>query len=840
MPSHAKKLKRGHHHGHHPARARVRAPKVSVAHTEPVPAAGARSFGAHAARAAGFLFRASSAALVASLIALPLFSAFEAHVINVTATPVLLDPPVLTIPGDIGWNNLVGGTDLAGQQVVSVTTDDPDAETVYFTYTTGTTSPAAVPEPTCGSVVVPGGTGPATTTPGAVTFSFSENTVAKAVTCKQVGPSEYRQSLTNTKVYSFTDTCELPTVDWPANLAVQAAGSGSDADDVLVHSDVTVNGSVRSNHDVDAFGGGTTRTVTGDVTASGDIEVANFNISGTAATGAPTSALPDVHIPELLAAAAAGGSVAGSLVFPNNTPGIDLGPSDIAGNLSFGSNSSTTIRGTLHIHGNLTIASNVTVSQDPSMADQLTAIVVDGLVSIDANVSFVKSGSQGAFLLVSRAAAVSGSGAAIETSSNNSDLGDVVLYAEQGDVHIHSNRTLLAAFGAHGTDASEPAVQLRSNVTVNYRPLPGQLGCGLPPVRANWLVINEFVPNPAGADEGAAGDPQDGEWVELYNGFPVPVDVAGWALFDSNDSHQLLITSGNVMNTGTTSTSTVIAPGGFLVVYRNGNPDFSLQNTGDTVRLYNGSTTSFSLVDSHAYTYPGSGAPEDKSFTRMPDGTNNWVDPEPTPGEPNTERNPYFSADTAPSAVPSFAEGDEGQAEPAPDLLAGAVAGTSTDATVTTSTVESLATTSTSSLEILGGGGGGGGGNVPPAQDPAVALGTTSSGTPEGTEPLASSTPATTTPPSEPSATTTPSGTEPVGGESTPPDTGDGGTTTPPATTPPASPETQTPPAEEQPSGDTSPPPPAEPAPAPEPDPAPAPAPDPAPAPEAPPAPAAE
>jgi hypothetical protein len=70
------------------------------------------------------------------------------------------------------------------------------------------------------------------------------------------------------------------------------------------------------------------------------------------------------------------------------------------------------------------------------------------------------------------------------------------------------------------------------------------------------------------------------------------------------------------------------------VVYRDGDTDFELSNSGgDTVRLFSGAITSGGvLVDSHTY---ARSAPDNKSFARIPDGAANWIDPDGTPGEPN-------------------------------------------------------------------------------------------------------------------------------------------------------------------------------------------------------------
>ena len=169
-----------------------------------------------------------------------------------------------------------------------------------------------------------------------------------------------------------------------------------------------------------------------------------------------------------------------------------------------------------------------------------------------------------------------------------------------------------AKYWSNETDWGEPVT---ANVDVVCESAP-----------AGRVVINEFLPNPVGNDN--APKP-NGEWVELYNTSTSDIDVVGWVLYDSNDGHELPITAANT-NTG----DTVVGANGFLVVYRDGDSDFALNNTdGDSVRLYDGEIgDGANLIDSHTYTI---NAAEGKSFARIPDGSETWVDPIPTPGEPN-------------------------------------------------------------------------------------------------------------------------------------------------------------------------------------------------------------
>ncbi|OGZ44860.1 MAG: hypothetical protein A3J54_00340 [Candidatus Ryanbacteria bacterium RIFCSPHIGHO2_02_FULL_45_13b] len=424
--------------------------------------------------------------------------------------------------------------------------------------------------------------------------------------------------------------CVPKDIMFEPGLAVQVAGSSSENDDVALASHVTINGDVRSNDEIEIIGGSDNRIIEGSATSTNSID-AGISITKMTLTGAPAITLPDVMIAEWKDRAADGGIVNGSFIFPDGTLGLQMGPSEISGNVTFGSSNTVTVKGPLYIHGNLSIGSGSTITQDAAFGDQFIPIVVDGLIDIDSDVSFNGSGVKGAFLLISTHAAVSGNDAAIEIASGNSDLGDAVLYASDGDVHVRSDNTILATFAAHGTgdDADDnAAIRLDSNVTVNYRELPDKISCGPRQAFDSTLhiVINEFMPNPVGDDNAVK---PEGEWVELFNPTSVLVNVDGWVLYDSSNSNELVISA-----TNTDTGDTILPSKGFLVVYRNGDGDFALNNSsGDSVRLFDGAIGSGgALIDSHAYAIS---VPENKSFARVPDGSSNWIDPDPTPGHPN-------------------------------------------------------------------------------------------------------------------------------------------------------------------------------------------------------------
>lgn len=453
-----------------------------------------------------------------------------------------------------------------------------------------------------------------------------------------VTPRDFPLSVVNNTPYKFdfynADTgyaCVPKQVAFPAGLAVLAAGDETEGnDDIALATSVTIQGDARSNDDIRRIAVATGVSITGSATSSDDVDN-GITVAKQILEHAPATVLPDVMIADWKARAAEGGTVAGSFVFPAGTTGITFGPTEISGNVSFGSANSATITGPVYIHGDLTLGAGTILTQGVSFADTFVPIVVDGTITVGSGASFDGSGSKGAFLLISTRPAVSGDGAALYALAGTGAVGDAVLYASRGDIHVGAGRTVLAAFAAHGTGSDgddNAAVRIDANGVVAYRGLPEYISCGArqPYESTAHVVINEFVPNPEGADNAAK---PGGEWVELFNPTAALMDVAGWVLYDNANTHALPITTLNTNTGGTT-----IPAGGYLVVYRDEDSDFGLNNTGgDAVRLFTKHIGSGGvLVDSHTYT---ADAPDGKSFARIPDGAANWIDPEPTPGGAN-------------------------------------------------------------------------------------------------------------------------------------------------------------------------------------------------------------
>ncbi len=156
----------------------------------------------------------------------------------------------------------------------------------------------------------------------------------------------------------------------------------------------------------------------------------------------------------------------------------------------------------------------------------------------------------------------------------------------------------------------------------------------------NRIVINEINYN--SPDDLATRD-----WVELYNGYQVPVDVSGWVLNDGEDVRPYKIPG-----------KTIIAPDGFLVLCRDsfqfqqaypqvenfvGNFGFGLSRGGELVRLYDATGAMVdSLVFDDDEPWPAAADGEGSTLSLLQPGLDNALPeswgasvPRGTPGRPN-------------------------------------------------------------------------------------------------------------------------------------------------------------------------------------------------------------
>ena len=128
------------------------------------------------------------------------------------------------------------------------------------------------------------------------------------------------------------------------------------------------------------------------------------------------------------------------------------------------------------------------------------------------------------------------------------------------------------------------------------------------------LVINEFMADNEITIAGPNANYPD--WIELYNGGNVTIDVGGMFLTDDlNDPTAWQIPEGSI-----------IEPGSYLLVWADNSSDsggglhanFALNANGEEIGLY--ASDGLTLIDSITYTKQIG----DVSYGRLPDGDSNW------------------------------------------------------------------------------------------------------------------------------------------------------------------------------------------------------------------------
>lgn len=132
------------------------------------------------------------------------------------------------------------------------------------------------------------------------------------------------------------------------------------------------------------------------------------------------------------------------------------------------------------------------------------------------------------------------------------------------------------------------------------------------------LRINELLPDPMGNDDASM---PEGEFIEIYNPGEKTLDLNG-LYFKDIKGHKIIIDN-------THTTSTIIQPNGFLVVYMNG---FSglLNNDQDTINLYYND----SLIDEVSY----SNSREGLSWQKI---QNSWKLLNPSPSKENIDEDNF-------------------------------------------------------------------------------------------------------------------------------------------------------------------------------------------------------
>lgn len=134
---------------------------------------------------------------------------------------------------------------------------------------------------------------------------------------------------------------------------------------------------------------------------------------------------------------------------------------------------------------------------------------------------------------------------------------------------------------------------------------------------AAQIEISEFMANPTGS---AKADKPDGEWIELYNDGDEEINLTNYLIKDSEDENELYIEPEKIL-----VDSLVLQSKSYLIVYRDGDSDFNLNDKGDGIRLF---SEEGGLIDSVSYAQTSEG----RTWSKV-DGQ--WYETDPTPGSEN-------------------------------------------------------------------------------------------------------------------------------------------------------------------------------------------------------------
>jgi hypothetical protein len=179
---------------------------------------------------------------------------------------------------------------------------------------------------------------------------------------------------------------------------------------------------------------------------------------------------------------------------------------------------------------------------------------------------------------------------------------------------------IFLALAAACSGAVGPAPSPEDDTT----PATEDTSAALPAPEEVGVVFNELLSANDGVVLDDQGDADD--FVELWNGQDVAVDVSDWTL--SLDGQRWSFPK-----------DTVIGPRAWLLLWCDGDgddlhPDFTLPREGGTLLLEDGSGVDQAMVEWGAETPLGEGA-TDIAVARVPDGVGPWRMTPPSPGASN-------------------------------------------------------------------------------------------------------------------------------------------------------------------------------------------------------------
>lgn len=197
-------------------------------------------------------------------------------------------------------------------------------------------------------------------------------------------------------------------------------------------------------------------------------------VLGTKYPGSPliaTSSMPiaEETIDEWEATAAEGGVITSPCPY-EITAAETLGPVKINCDMEISGDAEVTLSGMVWVRGNIIIKNNAVVRAAPALGGKSVVIIADnpdnrqntGTVKIDNNSAFFGAGGDGSYVFVvsrNESASFGGNVRAIEIS-NQTDAGDILVYAPKGEILLQNNAAL--------REVTAYRIHIKNNALVTY------------------------------------------------------------------------------------------------------------------------------------------------------------------------------------------------------------------------------------------------------------------------------------------------------------------------------------------------------------------------------------
>jgi len=185
------------------------------------------------------------------------------------------------------------------------------------------------------------------------------------------------------------------------------------------------------------------------------VNISNTTVGGALYPNSPDQAtsslsISDIQIDDWKTQAAAGGIISSPCPYRINSNTV-IGPVKINCNLEISGSPMVTIAGPVWVNGNIEIENSPIVKIDSSLGANSVAVIADnpsnrttsGKIELENSAQFQNSGTEGSYILfISQNNSAQSGGSEKAIRAENSIFGDVLVYAEHGEIHLKNSISL--------------------------------------------------------------------------------------------------------------------------------------------------------------------------------------------------------------------------------------------------------------------------------------------------------------------------------------------------------------------------------------------------------------